>query len=113
MLTQTTSGIEPAFMLHYTRRKKLNPNDENATVDFIDDSGDKWTEFTVYHHGFREWLASQDALTSNNTTEELIALSPYQYATANEIDWTNKVKMQAAAQKWVCHAISNTTNLPG
>jgi len=113
-LTQTTSGIEPAFMLHYTRRKKINPNDENATVDYIDNSGDSWTEFQVYHHSFNEWLSSPASpdTPESFTNEQLIKLSPYDNSTANEIDWVNKVKMQAAAQKWVCHAISNTTNLP-
>jgi len=114
VLTQTTSGIEPAFMLHYTRRKKINPNDEYATVDFIDDSGDKWTEFTVYHHKFKEWMDSTDPECEWNLDDpaEAVSHSPYSSATANEINWVNKVKMQAAAQKWVCHAISNTTNLP-
>ncbi len=112
VLTQTTSGIEPAFMLHYTRRKKINPNDETATVDFIDDSGDKWTEFDVYHHGFRKWMNTIEADLKEKSNEELVEVSPYANATATEIDWVSKVKMQAAAQKWVCHAISNTTNLP-
>jgi len=114
VLTQTTSGIEPSFMLHYTRRKKINPNDEAATVDFIDDSGDKWTEFNVYHHGFKQWLDStdQDCEWDKDDPEVAVSHSPYAGATANEIDWVSKVKMQAAAQKWVCHAISNTTNLP-
>ena len=113
VLTQTTSGIEPAFMLHYTRRKKINPNDVTASVDFIDDSGDKWTEFDVYHHRFRSWMetmAGEERSTMSN--QDLVELSPYAGATANEINWVAKVKMQAAAQRWVCHAISNTTNLP-
>ena len=114
VLTQTTSGIEPAFMLHYTRRKKINPNDENASIDFVDDSGDKWTEFTVYHHCFKQWMNSISApdVPDNFSSQQLVDLSPYKGATANEINWVNKVKMQAAAQKWICHAISNTTNLP-
>ena len=116
VLTQTTSGIEPAFMLHYTRRKKLTGQDANATVDFIDDSGDKWQEYTVYHHGFNRWMQHKDEMDPDSIAglpdEELVAISPYTGATANEIDWVAKVKMQAAAQKWVCHAISNTTNLP-
>ena len=113
VLTQTTSGIEPAFMLHYTRRKKLNPNDEEASVDFVDDNGDKWTEFDVYHHGFKQWMESTgDVNIDHISNENLTQMSPYAGATANEIDWVNKVKMQAAAQKWICHAISNTTNLP-
>ncbi len=111
-LTQTTSGIEPAFMLHYTRRRKINPQDGDVRVDFVDDLGDKWQEYTVYHHKFKEWLDQQGTFSKDNTPEDLIALSPYQYATANEINWVNKVWIQSAAQKWVCHAISNTTNLP-
>ncbi len=105
VLTQTTSGIEPAYMLSYMRRKKINTDAEpNARIDFVDPSGDKWQEYTVYHHKFKDWMAASG-------TEE-IKESPYSGATANEIDWVAKVKMQAAAQKWVCHAISNTTNLP-
>ena len=112
-LTQTTSGIEPAFMLHYTRRKKITRQDEDARIDFVDDNGDKWQEFTVYHHNFKKWIdqlpiGEVEALSD----EKLVDLSPYSGATANKIDWVAKVKMQAAAQKWVCHAISNTTNLP-
>ena len=113
VLTQTTSGIEPAFMLHYTRRKKLTENDVDGRVDFIDDSGDRWQEYSVYHHGFKKWmntLSVDQVETISN--EKLVEMSPYNGATANEIDWVQKVKMQAAAQKWVCHAISNTTNLP-
>ncbi len=113
VLTQTTSGVEPAFMLHYTRRKKLTGQDADARVDFVDDSGDKWQEYTVYHHGFEQWMNTMDSSELQSmSNEELIASSPYAGATANEIDWVQKVKMQAAAQKWVCHAISNTTNLP-
>ncbi len=114
VLTQTTSGIEPAFMLHYTRRKKLTGQDVNARVDFVDDVGDKWQEYTVYHHGFKQWLDSTDPDCEWDADDLSVAVShsPYAGATANEIDWVAKVKMQAAAQKWVCHAISNTTNLP-
>jgi len=111
VLTQTTSGIEPAFMLHYTRRKKLTGQDADARVDFVDDSGDKWQEYTVYHHGFKQWI-EQSVFQSDDDPDELVDLSPYKCSTANEIDWVAKVRMQAAAQKWVCHAISNTTNLP-
>ena len=105
VLTQTTSGIEPAFMLHYTRRKKINPNDKDARVDFVDELGDKWSEFSVYHHGFKNWLESLEKASSD--IKEMIDISPYAGATANEIDWVSKVDLQAAAQKWVCHAISN------
>ena len=105
VLTQTTSGIEPAYLLKYTRRKKINQEtDPNAHVDFVDDSGDAWQEYDVYHHGFKEWM---DATEKYEVSE-----SPYDNATSNDIDWVAKVKVQAAAQKWVCHAISNTTNLP-
>lgn len=116
-LTQTTSGIEPAFMLYYKRRKKITNNDKNASVDFIDDLGDKWTEFTVYHHKFKSWMdlnVNSGEINSQSIydNDHLVSLSPYSGATANEIDWKAKVHLQAAAQKWICHAISNTTNLP-
>jgi len=115
-LTQTTSGIEPAYLLQYTRRKKITESDLEARVDFVDDIGDKWQEYAVYHHGFREWMNHLDkeepGMTSRLSDSELIDLSPYSSSTSNEIDWVAKVKMQAAAQKWVCHAISNTTNVP-
>ena len=103
-LTQTTSGIEPAFMLHYTRRKKINPNDPDAQVDFVDDLGDKWQEFDVYHHNFKKWM--------DTTGRDKIEDSPYANSTANEIVWESAVDIQAAAQLWVCHAISKTINLP-
>ncbi len=104
MLTQTTSGIEPAFMLNYTRRKKINPNDHEAQVDFEDNLGDKWQNFTVYHHGFKQWMDKSGLEKPED--------SPYYLATANEINWESAVDVQAAAQKWVCHAISKTINLP-
>lgn len=104
-LTQTTSGIEPAYLLSYIRRKKITGQDVNASVDFIDDVGDKWQEYNVYHHGYKQWMN----ITGN---EDDPSKSPYHKSTANEINWINKVRMQAAAQKWVCHAISNTTNIP-
>tara|TARA_Y100000593_G_scaffold94946_1_gene197492 strand:- start:327 stop:2828 length:2502 start_codon:yes stop_codon:yes gene_type:complete len=113
-LTQTTSGVEPAFQVVYKRRKKINPNDETASVDFVDDLGDSWTEFTVYHKGFDNWMTSiySPDVPQNYSIEELVNLSPYSKATANDIDWRSKVKLQSVAQKWICHAISNTTNLP-
>jgi ribonucleoside-diphosphate reductase alpha chain len=115
-LTQTTSGIEPAFMLYYTRRKKLTDQDTDGRIDFVDDNGDKWQEYTIYHHGFKHWMShmveNKPGIFDGLTSDEMIAMSPYAGSTANEIDWIAKVKMQAAAQKWVCHAISNTTNLP-
>ena len=103
-LTQTTSGIEPVYMLAYVRRKKHNPSDKNARVDFKDAMGDQWQEFTVYHHGVKKWM---DA-----TGETNIEKSPYWGATSNEIDWMASVDMQAAAQKSVDHSISKTCNLP-
>tara|TARA_R110000851_G_scaffold25240_16_gene72959 strand:- start:823 stop:3063 length:2241 start_codon:yes stop_codon:yes gene_type:complete len=113
-LTQTTSGIEPAFMLNYTRRRKINPQDKDARVDFVDSLGDQWQEYNVYHHKFSEWLDSTDPDCDWDKDDIKVAIShsPYANATANEINWVNKVWIQSAAQKWVCHAISNTTNLP-
>jgi ribonucleoside-diphosphate reductase alpha chain len=102
VLTQTTSGIEPAFMLFYKRRKKVNGDDPNVKVDFVDPLGDKWQEFMVYHHAFKKWMEV------NHKTEEHVAASPYHGGTANEIDWVAKVDLQAAAQRWICHSISNT-----
>ena len=106
VLTQTTSGIEPAFMLFYKRRKKVNGDDPSVKVDFVDPLGDKWQEFMVYHHAFKKWMEV------NHKTEEHVTESPYHGGTANEIDWVAKVDLQAAAQKWICHSISNTTNIP-
>lgn len=105
-LTQTTSGIEPAYLLAYTRRKKINPNDTSSRVDFIDQLGDKWQEYKVYHHGFKKWM------DATGKSDEQIAESPYWKATSNDVDWPMSVKLQAAAQKWICHAISKTCNLP-
>lgn len=103
-LTQTSSGIEPVFMLEYKRRKKVNSSDINIKVDYTDNSGDKWQEFTVYHHGVKKWM--------NITGEKDISKSPYHKATANEIDWLASVDIQATAQHWLCHSISKTCNLP-
>jgi ribonucleoside-diphosphate reductase alpha chain len=103
-LTQTSSGIEPVFLLSYTRRKKINPSDKEARVDFVDALGDKWQEFVVYHHGVKQWI--------DITGETDITKSPYWEATSNEIDWVASVEMQAVAQRWVCHSISKTCNLP-
>ena len=98
--TQTTSGIEPAFLLSYVRRKKHNPSDKNARVDFTDEMGDKWQEFIVYHHGVKQWM--------DVTKETDISKSPYWGATSNEIDWVASVEMQAAAQDWTDHCLSKT-----
>ena len=106
-LTQTTSGIEPAFMLYYKRRKKVQ-NGEN--VMFVDELGDEWKEFNVYHHKFKEWMKKKGH--SDLEVDAAVQNSPYHKAIANDIDWRAKVKLQSVAQKWICHAISNTTNLP-
>lgn len=103
-LTQTTSGIEPVFMLSYVRRKKHNPSDKNARIDFTDAMGDNWQEFTVYHHGVKKWMEA--------TGETDLRKSPYWGATSAEIDWVASVDIQAAAQKSVDHSISKTCNLP-
>jgi len=104
MLAQTSSGIEPVFMTHYKRRRKLNEQDREAKVDFIDDTGDKWQEFTVYHHNLKKWMEI--------TGETDITKSPYAGSTAPEIDWDKRVEMQAVVQKYVTHSISSTINLP-
>ncbi len=116
LMTQTTSGIEPAFQVYYTRRRKVNPNDKNVRVDFVDDEGDSWEEFTVFHHKFVTWmLVNGYDVTKFYTAEErvaMIAKSPYHKATANDVDWLQKVKMQGKIQQWVDHSISVTINLP-
>jgi len=104
MLAQTSSGIEPVFMTQYKRRRKLNQQDTEEKVDFIDDCGDKWQEFTVYHHNLKTWMD----VTGNND----ISQSPYAGSTAPEIDWKKRVKMQAVVQKYITHSISSTINLP-
>lgn len=103
-MTQTTAGIEPAFLLSYVRRKKVNPDSKDVRIDFVDEIGDSWQEFTVYHHGLKEWMKV--------TGETDITKSPYYGATSNDTDWKISVKLQGAAQHWVCHAISKTVNLP-
>jgi ribonucleoside-diphosphate reductase alpha chain len=104
VMTQTTSGIEPAYLLYYKRRKKINPSDKEARVDFIDQMGDKWQEFMIYHHGVKRWMEI--------TGETNIEKSPYWGATSNDIDWVASVEIQAAAQKYIDHSISKTCNLP-
>lgn len=118
LMTQTTSGIEPVFMVSYKRRRKVNPNDQNVVVDFVDEVGDSWEEFHVFHHKFVTWLEAngyqkeQVARMSEEELNALIEKSPYSGATANDVDWVMKVKMQGAIQKWVDHSISVTVNVP-
>lgn len=118
LMTQTTSGIEPVFMVSYKRRRKVNPNDKNAKIDFIDEVGDSWEEYHVFHHKFLIWLekngynVDEVSKMPENELNEIIAASPYYKATANDVDWVNKVKMQGAVQKWVDHSISVTVNVP-
>ena len=116
--TQTTSGIEPVFMVSYKRRKKVNPNDRNSKVSFVDKQGDSWEEYNVFHPKFLDWMDANgydisEALNySDEELNKIIAKSPYHKATSNDIDWVAKVKMQGAIQKWVDHSISVTVNLP-
>ena len=118
LMSQTTSGIEPVFRPVYMRRRKVNPSDKDVKVTFVDEVGDSWEEYNVFHHKFLVWLEANGydvAKVKNMPQEELDALvakSPYHKATANDIDWVSKVKMQGAIQKWVDHSISVTVNLP-
>ncbi|MGB3776614.1 MAG: adenosylcobalamin-dependent ribonucleoside-diphosphate reductase, partial [Leeuwenhoekiella sp.] len=116
LMTQTTSGIEPVFLPVYKRRRKVNPNDKEARVDFVDEVGDSWEEYVVFHHRFKEWMHINGYDTDKNYSQEdlnkLIEKSPYYQATSNDVDWLNKVRMQGAVQKWVDHSISVTINLP-
>lgn len=116
LMTQTTSGIEPVFMPVYKRRRKVNPNDTNVHVDFVDETGDSFEEYIVYHPKFITWMKAQGIDTEKRYTQEeideLVARSPYYKATANDVDWLMKVRMQGAIQKWVDHSISVTVNLP-
>ncbi len=116
IMTQTTSGIEPVFMPVYTRRRKVNPNDKNVRVDFVDENGDSWEEYIVFHHKFVTWMEANNRSTTKHYTkeevDELVAESPYYKATANDVDWLKKVQMQGRIQKWVDHSISVTINLP-
>ena len=116
LMTQTTSGIEPVFMPVYKRRRKVNPNDADVHVDFVDEVGDSFEEYIVYHHKFLKWMQVNGYDTEKRYSQEeidnLVAKSPYYKATANDVDWLMKVKMQGAIQKWVDHSISVTVNLP-
>jgi ribonucleoside-diphosphate reductase alpha chain len=116
LMTQTTSGIEPVFLPVYKRRRKVNPNDASVRVDYVDETGDAYEEFIVFHHKFVTWmLANGHSVTKKYTAEEideLVAKSPYYKATSNDVDWVQKVRMQGRMQKWVDHSISVTINLP-
>ena len=116
LMTQTTSGIEPVFLPVYKRRRKVNPNDADVHVDFVDEVGDSFEEYIVYHPKFMEWMKVNGLDTTKRYTQEeideLVAKSPYYKATANDVDWLMKVRMQGAIQKWVDHSISVTVNLP-
>lgn len=116
LMTQTTSGIEPVFLPVYKRRRKVNPNDTEARVDFVDETGDAFEEYIVFHHKFVTWMqANGYSVTKKYSQEEvddLVAKSPYYKATSNDVDWLQKVRMQGRIQKWVDHSISVTINLP-
>ena len=116
LMTRTTSGIEPVFMPVYKRRRKVNPNDANVRVDYVDETGDAFEEYVVYHPKFLEWMKINGIEERSDYTQEqldeLVSRSPYAGATANEIDWVEKVHMQGRIQKWVDHSISVTINLP-
>ncbi|WGH77042.1 adenosylcobalamin-dependent ribonucleoside-diphosphate reductase [Tenacibaculum tangerinum] len=116
LMTQTSSGIEPVFMPVYKRRKKVNPNDTGVRVDFVDEVGDSWEEYVVFHHRFKQWMEVNGIDTNQNFSQKeldkLVKQSPYYKATSNDVDWLSKVTMQGAVQKWVDHSISVTVNLP-
>ncbi|MGM0667296.1 MAG: adenosylcobalamin-dependent ribonucleoside-diphosphate reductase [Bacteroidota bacterium] len=119
LMTQTTSGIEPVFMPVYKRRRKVNPNDKDVTVTFKDEVGDSWEEYNVFHHKFVEWLKingydpAEVKNMDDDEVDEIVSKSPYYKATANDVDWLAKVRMQGQIQKWVDHSISVTINIPG
>ena len=116
LMTQTTSGIEPVFLPVYKRRRKVNPNDKNVRVDFVDEVGDSWEEYVVFHHRFKQWMEVNGISTDKNYSQQelnkIVKKSPYYKATSNDVDWLSKVRMQGAVQKWVDHSISVTINLP-
>lgn len=116
LMTQTTSGIEPVFLPVYKRRRKVNPNDKDVHVDYTDEVGDSFEEYIVYHKKFLQWMQAKGLALNDNPSQEeideLVAKSPYYKATANDVNWLEKVKMQGAIQKWVDHSISVTINLP-
>jgi len=118
LMTQTSSGVEPVFMVSYKRRRKVNPNDKQVKVDFIDEVGDSWEEYHVFHHKFMTWLevngydSAKVSKMGEDDLNEIIKESPYYGATANDVDWVEKVKLQGAVQKWIDHSISVTVNVP-
>ena len=116
LMTQTTSGIEPVFLPVYKRRRKVNPNDVDSRVDFVDETGDAFEEYVVYHHKFLTWMQVNGIDVKDKYTQdeldELVKKSPYYKATSNDVDWVQKVRMQGRVQKWVDHSISVTINLP-
>ncbi len=116
LMSQTTSGIEPVFMPVYKRRRKVNPNDTDAHVDFVDENGDSWEEYVVFHHKFVTWMEANGYPTtkiySSEEIDDLVSKSPYYKATSKDVDWLQKVRMQGRVQKWVDHSISVTINLP-
>ncbi|RTE54598.1 adenosylcobalamin-dependent ribonucleoside-diphosphate reductase [Arenibacter aquaticus] len=116
LMTQTTSGIEPVFLPVYKRRRKVNPNDKDVRVDFVDEVGDSWEEYIVFHHKFKQWMSVNGLDTTKNYSQEelekIVQQSPYYKATSNDVDWLQKVRLQGAVQKWVDHSISVTINLP-
>ena len=116
LMTQTTSGIEPVFLPVYKRRRKVNPNDSAVKVDFVDEVGDSWEEYIVFHHKFVTWMEANKYPAAKKYSQEevdaMIEKSPYYKATSNDVDWLQKVRMQGRVQKWVDHSISVTINLP-
>lgn len=116
LMSQTSSGIEPVFMPVYKRRRKVNPNDKEARVDFVDEVGDSWEEYVVFHHRFKQWMeVNGHDLTKNygqKELDDLVKQSPYYKATSNDVDYHKKVQMQGEIQKWVDHSISVTINMP-
>jgi ribonucleoside-diphosphate reductase alpha chain len=118
LMSQTTSGIEPVFLPAYTRKRKINSNDQNVNISFVDEQGDSWEEFNVFHQKFEDWLKikgyNPEEVKKYNQKEldEIVSQSPYYKATSNDVDWVEKVKMQGKMQKWVDHSISVTVNLP-
>jgi ribonucleoside-diphosphate reductase alpha chain len=116
LMSQTTSGIEPVFLPVYKRRRKVNPNDKNVRIDFVDEVGDSWEEYVVFHHRFKQWMEVNGYDTNRHYSQEeldaLVRKSPYDKATSGDVDYLKKVRMQGAIQKWVDHSISVTINMP-